>query len=292
MINAQNCAKQNGYVETILGRRRHIPDMQLPEFEFKPMAGYVNPDIDPLDINTLDNKDAIPDRVVAQLTRELSSYKYFGQVAKRIRELAENDKIKVINNRHKITDASRKCVNSIIQGSAAEQTKLAMLMIDRDEEWNKLGGRVLVPVHDELIAEVPIENWKAGAQRLGQLMCDAASFLPFASKCDVEVSYRWYGMSYPCQYDEPTSLSDMTASQICWVQYHLFEVGYELPVYKGDDGKKPEGDAALGVNGIYSDECKKFVSDYCNRYNISEDKFISHIHIKVHTGNIPDVNNL
>lgn len=287
MINAQNCAKTNGYVETILGRRRHIPDMQLPEFEFKPMAGYVNPDIDPLDISTLDNKDSIPQRVVDSLYKELTGYKYFGQIAKRIRQLAEEDHIKVINNRFKIQEASRKCVNSIIQGSAAEQTKLAMLLIDNDPEWNALGGHVIIPVHDELIAEVPIENWEPCAKRLSQLMCDAASFLPFASKCDVTVSYRWNGMEYPCKYPEPTNLDNLTEDEVRWVQYHLFEVGYELPVIKGPDGEKPEGDAALGVNGIITDEFNNYINDYCNRYNIERDKFIYHIHIKVHTGSVP-----
>ena len=42
MTSSQNFAKQNGYVETILGRRRHLPDMQLPEFQFEPLPGYVN----------------------------------------------------------------------------------------------------------------------------------------------------------------------------------------------------------------------------------------------------------
>lgn len=287
MINAQNCAKTHGYVETILGRRRHIPDMQLPEFEFKPMAGYVNPDIDPLDISTLDNQDSIPQRVVDKLYKELTSYKYFGQVAKRIRQLAEEDHIKVINNRFKIQEASRKCVNSIIQGSAAEQTKLAMLLIDNDPEWNALGGHVIIPVHDELIAEVPIENWEPCAKRLSQLMCDAASFLPFASKCDVTVSYRWNGMEYPCKYPEPANLDNLTEDEVRWVQYHLFEVGYELPVIKGPDGEKPEGDAALGVNGVITNEFNNYINDYCNRYNIERDKFIYHIHIKVHTGSVP-----
>lgn len=287
MINAQNCAKTHGYVETILGRRRHIPDMQLPEFEFKPIAGYVNPDIDPLDISTLDNQDSIPQRVVDKLYKELTSYKYFGQVAKRIRQLAEEDHIKVINNRFKIQEASRKCVNSIIQGSAAEQTKLAMLLIDNDPEWNALGGHVIIPVHDELIAEVPIENWEPCAKRLSQLMCDAASFLPFASKCDVTVSYRWNGMEYPCKYPEPANLDNLTEDEVRWVQYHLFEVGYELPVIKGPDGEKPEGDAALGVNGVITDEFNNYINDYCNRYNIERDKFIYHIHIKVHTGSVP-----
>ena len=112
MNQMQGLARKQGYVETILGRRRHIPDMQLPEFEFVPMPGYVNPDINPLDLSTLANKDGIPKRIVNQLEAEFKQYKYFGQIARRTRELAEQ-KIRVINNRPKITEATRKVVNCV-----------------------------------------------------------------------------------------------------------------------------------------------------------------------------------
>lgn len=115
MNSAQNSARAKGYTETILGRRRHLPDMRLPEFEFLPMKGYVNPDIDPLDASTLENASAIPECIVAQLTKEFKSYKYFGQIAKRTKELYEKN-IRVVNNRSKINDACRQVVNSIIQG--------------------------------------------------------------------------------------------------------------------------------------------------------------------------------
>lgn len=116
MLDAQNSARTNGYVETILGRRRHLPDMTLPEFEFVPREGYVNPDIDPLNPATLHNRSAIPARIIKQLQAEFKQYKYFGQIAKRTKELYEKDNIRVINNRAKITDATRQCLNSVIQG--------------------------------------------------------------------------------------------------------------------------------------------------------------------------------
>lgn len=286
MINMQNMAREKGYVETILGRRRHIPEMQLPEFEFVPMKGYVNPDVDPLDVTTLVNKDAIPERIVQQLTKEFKSYKYFGQVAKRTKELYEH-KIRVINNRTKINDGSRQCVNSVIQGSAADQTKMAMLMIEHNEEWKRLGGRVLVPVHDELIAEVPAENWERGGELLSQLMCDAASFLPFPSKCDVTTTYRWYGLEYPCPYTRPKTLQDMQEDEIKWVQYMLVELGYVLPVLKEPDGSKPRGDAAVGVNGKLTDDFWKHVTAYKNRYSLTTDEeFIDQIFRHVDTGSI------
>lgn len=288
MNSAQSQARKFGYVETILGRRRHIPDMQLPKFQFLPEPGYMNPDIDPLDVSTLDNQEEIPQRIVDQLTSEFESYKYWGQIVKRTKQLKE-EHIKVINNTSKIADASRKCVNSIIQGSAAEQTKMAMLLIENNKEWNNLGGRVLVPVHDEIIAEVPIENWEKGAKLLSKLMCDAASFLPFDSKCDVEVTYRWYGLEFPCKYAKPDNidnLSKLSDDNIKWIQYHLIESEYTMPKLKHTDDEVLLGDAALGVNGIYSDELNTAITDYIDRYKISRDQFIDHIYTKVHTGKI------
>ena len=284
MKAAQNSAKHRGYTETILGRRRHITDMQLPEFEFSAMRGYVNPDVDPLDPTTLTDKSKLPDRVVAQLTDEFNSYRRFGQIANRTRQLYDEG-IKVTNNRKKIGDAKRQCLNSIIQGSAADQTKMAILMLENNEEWKRIGGRLLVPVHDELICEVPLEYWKEGGELLSKIMCDAANFLPFPSKCDVETTLRWYGLSYPCKYKKPTSLNNLSEDEIKWVQYHLHEMEYELPVYKDENGDKPKGDAALGVNGIISEEYQFAVNDYKNRYNLMSDlDFISHIEDKVVMG--------
>lgn len=282
MISSQKFVREHGYTETILGRRRHLPDMQLPEFDFKPLKGYVNPDIDPLDPSTLENKSDIPERIKASLLKELTGYKYFGQVAKRMRELHDNEHIQVINNRPKINDATRQTLNSIIQGSAADQTKLAILNLCTDPDWQKIGGRLLLPVHDELIAEVPIDHWKEGGEILSRCMVQAADFLPFPSKCDVTTTLRWYGMEYPCKYTKPTSLENLSKDEICWVQYHLFENEYVLPVYKDENGDKPKGDAALGVNGVVSDEYKQAIQDYKNRYSIQTDaQFIEDIERRV-----------
>lgn len=280
-------AKKYGYVETILGRRRHIPEMQLPEFEFRPMEGYVNPDVDPLDIDTLQNNDQIPQRVQEQLLKQFKGYKYFGQIVKHTKELAEKQKIRVINNRAKIEDGRRQCLNSRIQGSAADQTKLAMLMIENNEEWKKLGGRILVPVHDELIAEVPIDKWEEGGELLSKLMCEAANFLPFESKCDVETTLRWYGLPYPCPFKKPKSLSDISEESISWLQYCLTECEYLMPVIKNEDGSKPSGIASRGINGQDSKELRDAIQDYMNRWRVNEDHFLDHIEQVVFDGVVP-----
>lgn len=279
MFASQAFAKKYGYVETILGRRRHIPDMQLPEFEFKALPGYVNPDIDPLDPTTLVNKAEIPERIIKQLTLEFKQYKYWGQIVKRTKQLYEEEHIKVINNKSKINDASRRVVNSRVQGSAADLTKMAMLALDKDSEWNEIGGRLLIPVHDELICEVPIEHWKRGGEVLSRVMCDAANFLPFPMKCDVTTTIRWYGLEYPCPYSKPNSLDveALSSDEIKWIQYYLVESEYILPVYLNEDGSKPRGDAARGVNGVWSDAMSDMIQDFISRYDISKEVFIDTI---------------
>ena len=625
MINTQKHASQYGYTETILGRRRHLPDMQLPEFEFKAMKGYVNPDVDPLDVNTLENRDEIPKHVVDDLKREFSKYKYYGQIAKRTKQLYEEEHIRVINNRPKINDATRQCVNcvddeteiltvngwkherdvsigdsvigydvnskkvvvtdvthkhvysdengihvyefnsptfnavstedhrwvvcesdeeprfktsqniwknkwpdypilrvddndlpgnsfsddylkllgwimtdgcfskqyygieiyqstrreknaliyhnmietlnnlgfsfndksddgiyhtiyinkndilydlwksnpdrtlsfdfvstlsqhqaevlmwamiegdgtlgdngkssnitftcnsverkdvfqylafiagyatnayrisaedanrwtngklypslsnktpvvvkndywtisvlrvkrahicphhkserfvnkvwcvttgtgtwvmrrngkvsitgnSVVQGSAADLTKMAILNLCNNKRWQEIGGRLLVPVHDELITEVPAQYAEEGAKILSDCMCGAASFMPFPITCDVETSYRWYGMEYPCPYPKPESLTDYNSDEIKWIQYHLVEMEYKLPVYKDENGEKPRGDAAKGVNGVESPEMKAAIEDYIKSRHISSDKFIDTIAKEVDMG--------
>lgn len=277
MFNAQQEAHDTGYVETVFGSRRYLPDMMLDEFEFQALPGYVNPDVDPLNPSTLTQQSDIPVRIVNALKREFSNYKYFGQIAKRTKQLYENDHIKVINNRAKINDASRQCLNTKIQGSAAMQTKLAMIMIQNDEEFNRLGGRMLVPIHDEIMIEAPVENAQRCGELLSGLMCKAASFLPFPSKCDVTTSMHWYGLEYPCPYEKPKSWEYMTEDNIKWVQYYLLETEYVMPVFKDADGNKPIGNAGKGVSGIESDEYRAAIQDYIDSHKITKDEFFDHI---------------
>jgi DNA polymerase-1 len=57
-----------------------------------------------------------------------------------------------------LAQAERQSVNSIIQGSAADVAKMAMLRCERDERLKNLGVEMLLQIHDELIFEVPEEN--------------------------------------------------------------------------------------------------------------------------------------
>lgn len=178
--------------------------------------------------------------------------------------------------------------NSVIQGSAADLTKMAMLRLVHNDEWRKIGGRFLTPVHDELIVEVPYVFREDGAAILKDSMEGAGSFLPFVIKCDIEQTLRWYGVGLDeiLEFDKPTEFNwdTMTESNIKWLQCMLLESEYILPTFARADGKKLDGIEAKGVNGIVSEDMKSFCLDYMHRYGISEADFIDHIHRKVMYG--------
>jgi DNA polymerase-1 len=49
-------------------------------------------------------------------------------------------------------------VNSVIQGTAADMIKLAMLAISRRLRKEKLQSNMLLQIHDELVFEVPSDE--------------------------------------------------------------------------------------------------------------------------------------
>ena len=188
-------AKDLGYVTTLWGRKRRLPDLQLPEYEFEWVDGGP-PDDDLLDFDGMNapeyNTDEVPDDKVNYYWDKLDRA-YFKDKPK-IKEEAIAEGIRIIDNGGKIADASRQAVNARIQGSAADMSKLAMILVGNDKRLKELGFKLLIPVHDELIAECPEENAKECKERFAQLMSDAAkSKLEIPIKCDVEVTRAWYG---------------------------------------------------------------------------------------------------
>lgn len=174
--------------------------------------------------------------------------------------------------------------NSIIQGSAADQSKMAILLIENNKRWKEIGGRILTPIHDEILAEVPMEYYEEGAQLLSSLMCKAADFLPFESKCDVEITTRWYGLEFPCPYKKASSINTVELDEVKWIQYHLIEMEYTLPV-RPDETGQTLGNASRGVSGQRTEEMEEAIFDYMTRFHVSESEFIDHIEQKVKYGN-------
>lgn len=190
MVDSEEMARDKGYVTTVWGRKRRLPNMQLPPYEFK--LSKPQEQFDPLfDEPINDVQHTLDDTKVRQYTVKLS--RAYGSQKRAIIQQALKEGIVIKDNGGLIAEATRQCVNSRIQGSAADQTKLAMLLVGNDEELNRLGFRLLLPVHDELIGECPREHAQVVAERFSKLMIEAARDLAVPSKCDVEVTEAWYG---------------------------------------------------------------------------------------------------
>lgn len=186
---SEDQAIKNGYVETAWGRRRHIPDMQLPKYEFSYISNRGH--YDPL---AFDNPTVeVDQKTVARYTKAMDKARYKKDRDNVIYN-ARQEGIKIKDNSYKIAEAQRQCVNSRVQGSAADMTKLAMIAINNDPKMKELDFHLLIQVHDEVIGECPKENAKEVAERLSYLMRTAPTELiklPF--KCDCSCTTNWYG---------------------------------------------------------------------------------------------------
>ncbi|MBQ4132778.1 MAG: DNA polymerase I, partial [Desulfovibrionaceae bacterium] len=77
-------------------------------------------------------------------------------------------------NAQAISQARRQAVNTVIQGSAADIIKIAMLTVNNDELLNSMGAQLILQVHDELVVEAPIANASRAGERLAELMSRVA----------------------------------------------------------------------------------------------------------------------
>lgn len=137
----------HGYVETVLKRRRYFDGvgykaLGLPRFE-------------------CDRAD------ILQVLQQLENDRWG---ARRLIEDAKKEGIYVKDRESIAFKEERQCTNSVIQGSSADMTKLAMLSFDRDKEAQRLGARIVLQIHDEIIIEAPRQNAVEAGDRLAFIM--------------------------------------------------------------------------------------------------------------------------
>ena len=183
-------AEELGYVTTLWGRKRRLPVMMKPDYEFEWKDGSL-PFGDPLDFDE-ELDDEVPEELIKKYVRKLKNT--WAGKKRQIFEEANAEGIWIIDNTKAKIDTTRQIVNSRIQGSAADMTKLAMIKLGNDERLKELGFRLLIPVHDEIIAECPEENAKECVERFAKLMSEApGEKFTIPISCDVEVTRAWYG---------------------------------------------------------------------------------------------------
>ena len=195
-VDSKAMAEEKGYVTTLWGRKRRLPIMTHPDYEFEWKEGASLSD-DPLDFDDefSEVEDEVPDDVIKHWMKRLNKA-WKAQDRNYIIAQAAIEGITITDNTDARQKAERQIVNSRIQGTAADQSKLAMIALYNDKRLRELGFRMLIPVHDEIIAECPKENAREVKERFAKIMCESGGEkFTIPIDCDVTVTERWYGDS-------------------------------------------------------------------------------------------------
>ena len=182
-------AKVTGYVEDLWGRRRRLPDILLPKYTVK--STKASTEFNPIlyTLGKVNNSSAV---LVESYKKKLSKVKSRNDYQK-IQQEAERDGIYIVDNGAFISQAERQCVNARIQGGAASMTKVCMRKVFDDEELNRLGAKLVLQIHDEVIVECPKQNAEAVMSRLTYVMkTSVADKVQVPFKCDGYIVNCWY----------------------------------------------------------------------------------------------------
>lgn len=189
----EQTAREKGYVEDYLGRRRHLEDINLPDLN---IVAKRNEYIDNITLEDLDTFIKVKDESLTNkwIDEYNGNYKNKGFKKKtEFKELATKNGIEVRDNGAFISKTMTQCTNSRVQGSAASLTKKAMVCISQDKRLNEIGFRLMIPVHDELLGECPIECAEECGKLLSEAMIRAGKpECSVAMKVDTYVVKHWY----------------------------------------------------------------------------------------------------
>ncbi len=95
-------------------------------------------------------------------------------------------------NANKRRQAERLAVNTVIQGSAADLIKVAMLNIQRRIESESLPVKLILQIHDELVFELPATEADKHAEWISEEMTTAIK-LDVPLKVDISCGPTWLG---------------------------------------------------------------------------------------------------
>lgn len=176
--NSISYCKKHGFVEDTYGRKRHLPNIQLPlyQVQFTDTAIKRDKTAEELLYAYLNSKEHISENELEDLRQQAAQYN-----------------LKIISNEEAIKRAERQCFNARIQGSAATLTKMIMILVDRNLKLKELGARIIFQIHDELIVDCPIENAEAVSEELKATMERSSGFVNVSlpMKCDMTIESRW-----------------------------------------------------------------------------------------------------
>jgi DNA polymerase I len=175
--------RKNGFVTTILGRRRLIRGMESEGKPLPPQPCEEEPLFPMADAGSeLEGAERSggfqpPNSTSAanaiNVAPAAGSRRYGGDNVLRQRSLAE-----------------RTAINTVVQGSAADLIKLAMINIHRRLRRERLAARMLLQIHDELIFEAPPEEIDPLVRLIKEEMSGVLP-LTVPLKVDIKTGLNW-----------------------------------------------------------------------------------------------------
>ena len=94
------------------------------------------------------------------------------------------------NKKKQLLEPERMAINTVIQGTAADMIKMAMIAVDRRLQETKLQANMLLQIHDELVFEVAPQQVDAVAQMVRDEMSTVMP-LKVPIQVDVKVGDNW-----------------------------------------------------------------------------------------------------
>lgn len=181
--------KNYGFMETPLGRRRRLPDVFLNPVEVKV---YENQPVDNIFPNIFTNFIKVQDLEQSkEKTKEISEIKNWKK-KENLKEMYKSIGYSVIDNGAFLSRANTQCTNSVIQGGAADMTKMAMIKIYNNPILKKYGAKLRFLVHDEILIEAPVEHRAEVEKEFINCMVTAPeNICKVKMICDAELETRW-----------------------------------------------------------------------------------------------------
>jgi len=185
--------RQNGYVTTMLGRRRAIQGVRQASAAAK-SAGEGWPGLDRREAPAPD-PDEPPDESFIEHEAETEELLAPQRSPRGLAPFAESAEQMVpvplsdvaVPQRNL---AERTAINTVIQGSAADLIKLAMVSIHRRLRADRRASKMLLQIHDELVFESPPDELEAMVALVRKEMSGVRK-LTVPLKVDVKTGANW-----------------------------------------------------------------------------------------------------
>jgi DNA polymerase-1 len=94
------------------------------------------------------------------------------------------------NKKKQLLEPERMAINTVIQGTAADMIKLAMIAVDRQLKLSGLNANMLLQIHDELVFEVAPQDVESVADLVRKQMSTVMP-LRVPIQVDVKVGDNW-----------------------------------------------------------------------------------------------------